>query len=123
MTPTRLRGHQPFIMMALRSGAKTRHGLRKRYERLLHYMGLPVSFATEDRGWRFHRELDDNLDSLVRTGFVMSDGDAFRLTPEGAEVADSAFRRARESEDYLVAIVHSPAVASRVSVASYVVLA
>ena len=122
MTPTRLKGHQPFILMALRSGAKTRHGLRKRYERLLHYMGLPVSFAGEDRGWRFHRELDENLDALVRKGLVTSDGDSFSLTPNGEEVAASSYRRARESEDYLVTMAHSPAVASRISVISYVML-
>jgi len=122
MTPGRLKGHQPFILMALRSGAKTRRGLRRRYERLLHYMGLPVSFAGEDRGWRFHRELDDNLDILVKKGLVTSDGDSFQLTGDGAEVADAAYRRARQSEDYTVAAVHSPAVASRISVFSYVVL-
>jgi hypothetical protein len=122
MTPTRLKGHQPFILMALRSGAKTRHGLRRRYERLLHYMGLPVSFAGEDRGWRFHRELDENLDALVRRGFVQGDGDSFRLTSEGVEVADASVRRARETEDYVVTMAHSPAVASRLSVVSYALL-
>jgi Co/Zn/Cd efflux system component len=122
MTPTRLKGHQPFILMALKSGAKTRHGLRKRYERLLHYMGLPVSFAREDRGWRFHRELDENLEALVRKGFVSADGDSFSLTPEGVEVAESAYRRARETEDRFFLAAHSPAIASRLSVASYAVL-
>jgi len=117
-----LKGHQPFVLMALRSGPKTRHGLRKRYERLLHYMGLPVSFAGEDRGWRFHRELDENLEVLVRRGFVTTDGDSVSLTPEGREVAESAYRRARESEDRFVTMVHSPAVASRLSVVSYALL-
>ncbi len=122
MTPTRLKGHQPFILMALRSGAKTRDGLRKRYERLLHYMGLPVSFAGDDRGWRFHRELDENLDVLVRRGLVSGDGDSFSLTSDGTEVAEAAFRRARESEDRTFTIVHSPAVASTLSVISYAIL-
>jgi hypothetical protein len=122
MTPTRLKGHQPFILMALKSGAKTRHGLRKRYERLLHYMGLPVSFAGEDRGWRFHRELDENLEALLRKGFVSADGESFSLTPEGVEVAESAYRRARETEDRYFVAAHSPATASRLSVASYVLL-
>jgi len=123
MTPTRLKGHQPFIVMALRGGAKTRQGLRKRYERLLHYMGLPVRFAGGDQGWRFHRELDANLDALVRTGFVASDGEYFSLTPEGVEVADSAYLRARESEHRAASMAHNPAIASRVSVISYAVLA
>ncbi len=122
MTPTRLRGHQPFIVMALRNGANTRQALRKRYERLLHYMGLPVSFAGEDRGWRFHRELDENLDSLVKRGFVRVDGDSFALTAEGIEVAEIAHRRARESEDPAAAVTHRPSVAARLSVASYALL-
>lgn len=123
MIPTRLKGHQPFIVMALRSGAKTRHGLRKRYERLLHYMGLPVRFAGADRGWRFHRELDENLEALVRKGFVANDGESFSLTSDGAKVADSEYHRARESEDHVARMVHSPAFASRVSVVSYTMLA
>ncbi len=123
MTPTRLRGHQPFILMALRNGADTEQGLRKKYERLLHYMGLPVSFAGEDRGWRFHRELDENLGALVRKGFVSKEGDAYSLTAEGQELAESAYRRARESEDGWTALMHSPSVASRLSVISYVFLA
>jgi len=122
MTPTRLKGHQPFILMALKGGAKTRHGLRKRYERLLHYMGLPVSFAGEDRGLRFHRELDENLESLVRKGFVSTDGTSFSLTSEGVEVAESAYRRARETEDRFFVAAHRPANASRLSVASYALL-
>ncbi len=123
MTPTRLKGHQPFILMALRSGSKTQQSLRKRYERLLHYMGLPVSFAGEDRGWRFHRELDENLGVLIRRGFVAHDGDSYSLTPEGQELAESAYQRARESEDAVTTLVHSPAIASRLSVASYALLA
>jgi len=123
MTPTRLKGHQPFIVMALRSGAKTRQSLRKRYERLLHYMGLSVRFSGADEGWRFHRELDENLDALVRKGFVSNDGALFSLTPEGVVVADDAYRRARESEDRFASMVHSPAVASGLSVIAYAVLA
>ncbi len=110
MTPTRLKGHQPFILMALRSGAKTRDGLRRRYERLLHYMGLPVSFAGEDRGWRFHRELDENLEVRVRRGLVRVDGDSFSLTEEGLGLAEAAPRRARASEGRFNAIALSPAV-------------
>ncbi len=123
MTPARLKGHQPFILMALRSGSQTQHSLRKKYERLLHYMGLPVSFAGEDRGWRFHRELDENLGALVRKGFVRRDGDSYSLTSEGQDLAESAYRRARESEDSFTSLVHSPSVASRLSVISYALLA
>ncbi len=123
MISTKLRGHQPFIVMALRNGAKTRQSLRKRYERLLHYMGLPVKFAGDDRGWRFHRELDENLDSLVRRGFVTNVGDVFALTSDGARLADSEYHRARESEDRVLTTVHSPAFASKVSVLSYTILA
>ncbi len=109
--------------MALRSGAKTQQGLRRQYERLLHYMGLPVSFAGEDRGWRFHRELDENLDALVKKGFITREGDSFSLTAEGQELAESAYQRARASEDPSFTSAHSPAVASRLSVISYGLLA
>lgn len=123
MAPSRLKAHQPFILMALRSGAKTQQGLRRQYERLLHYMGLPVSFAGEDRGWRFHHELDENLVALMKKGFITKEGDSFSLTADGEELAESAYQRARESEDLSFTLAHSPAVASRLSVVSYGLLA
>ncbi len=123
MTPGRLKGHQPFILMALRGGPRTGQQLRRKYERLLHYMGLPVSFSGKDAGWRFHRELEDNLAALTEQGLIWENGDRYLLTPEGVTVADATYRRARESEDRVIALAHSPAVASRLSVVVSGVLA
>ena len=123
MSSQRLRGHQPFILMALRHGPKTQQGIRRKYERLLHYMGLPVTFASDDRGWRFHRELEDNLESLAKRGLVIEEGGTFSLTPAGVEEAESAYDRARSQEDRFTAFVYSPSVASRLSVLANYLLA
>ena len=104
--------------MALRRGPQTQRGLRAEYERLLHYMGLPVTFALDDRGWTFHRELEDNLAALVKRGLVVREGDVYRLTAEGEVAAEAAYQRARQNEDSFTAIFYSPATASKVSVAS-----
>jgi len=109
--------------MALRGGPRTEQELRRKYERLLHYMGLPITFSGKDAGWRFHRELEDNLAELNEQGLIWENGDRYLLTPEGVTVADAAYRRARESEDRVIAMAHSPAVAARLSVAASGVLA
>ncbi len=102
--------------MVLRRGPQTREGLRTKYERLLHYMGLPVTFASDDRGWTFHRELEANLNSLMKRGFVLREGDSYRLTAQGEAAANSAYERARQKQDTFVALTYSPAIASKVSV-------
>ena len=104
--------------MALRRGPQTQSGLRTKYERLLHYMGLPVTFASDDRGWTFHRELEANLNSLMKRGFVLREGDSYRLTAQGEAAANSAYERARQKEDAFMPLAYSPAIASKVSVVS-----
>jgi hypothetical protein len=123
VTSGRLKGHQPFILMALRRGPQTQRGLRAKYERLLHYMGLPVTFASDDHGWTFHRELDDNLASLVKRGLVERTNESYRLTSEGVAAAAAAYERARKREGALVAFAYSPGTASNVSVAANALLA
>ncbi|MFW6057117.1 MAG: cation diffusion facilitator family transporter [Chloroflexota bacterium] len=118
MISNRLKGHQPFILMALRHGPQTQSGLRSKYERLLHYMGLPVTFATDDRGWTFHRELEANLASLMKRGFVVREGAAYRLTAQGEAAANAAYERARQKEDSFMTLAYRPAIASKVSVVS-----
>lgn len=123
VTSSRLKGHQPFILTALRRGPQTQRGLRTRYERLLHYMGLPVTFASDDRGLTFHHELDDNLTSLVKRGLVERENDSYRLTSEGVAAAAAAYERARRKEGAFVAFAYSPGTASNVSVAANAVIA
>jgi len=117
------RGHQPFILTALREGPKTQRGIRRKYERLLHYMGLPVNFASDDRGSRFHVELQENLASLVKKGLVVEEDSTYSLTRAGTEAAESAYQRAREQEDRFTTFVHSPPVASKLSVLASAMLA
>jgi len=112
----RLGGHQPFILMTLRHGPRTQQGILRKYERLLQYMGLPVTFLSGDRGWRFHQELQDNLSLLVKRGLVIEEGGTYSLTPAGVEEAETAYARARSREDRFTALVYSPSVASKLSV-------
>jgi len=123
MSPGRLKGHQPFILLALRDGPRTKQELRRKYERLLHYMGLPVSFSGDDEGWRFHVELEANLSALIERGLVIQKEESYSLSPEGFPVAEAASRRARETEDSFIAMAHSPAVAARFSVVANGLLA
>ncbi len=104
--------------MALLRGPQSQSGLRSKYERLLHYMGLPVTFAADDRGWTFHRELEANLNSLMKRGFVVREGESYRLTVQGEAAANAAYERARQKEDTFMTLAYSPAVASKVSVVS-----
>jgi len=119
----RLKGHQPFILMTLRHGPRSQQGIRRKYERLLHYMGLPVTFASNDRGWRFHRELEENLESLIKRGLVIEEGGSYSLTSSGVAEAEAAYLRARSREDRLTTLVYSPSVASQLSVLSSGLLA
>ena len=123
MSSQRLRGHQPFILMTLRHGPKTQQGILRKYERLLRYMGLPVTFVSGDRGWRFHRELQDNLASLVKRGLVIEESGTYSLSSSGVAEAETAYERARREEDRFTAFVYSPSVASKLSVLASALLA
>jgi Co/Zn/Cd efflux system component len=79
-------------------------------------MGLPVTCASDDRGWRFHRELEDNLLALAKRGLVVEDAGTYSLTPAGVAEAGTAYDRARNQEDRFTAFVYSPSVAAKLSV-------
>ncbi|MFC2008487.1 cation diffusion facilitator family transporter [Chloroflexota bacterium] len=86
-------------------------------------MGLPVTFASDDRGWRFHHELQDNLAALIKRGLVIEERGTYLLTPAGVAEAESAYQRARSQEDRFTAFVYSPSVASKLSVLASALLA
>jgi len=86
-------------------------------------MGLPVTFASDERGWRFHRELQDNLESLVKRGLIVEEGGSYSLTTSGVAEAEAAYLRARSREDRFTTFVYSPSVTSKLSVLSSALLA
>jgi len=57
--------HEALILVCLRKRPLDREGILREYEEVVQFMGIPVSFSGEERGWTFHRKLGSYLEGLI----------------------------------------------------------
>jgi len=111
-----LNHHQSFILDCLRSGSLRGKEIIKSYDRMSQVMGLPVSFSGTDKGWTFHRRLDNNLEELNDLGLVECEEGTYSMTPSGRKKADEYHEKIASRHQRLRSLVRSPESASIISV-------